>query len=44
MYIYSDKHYLQSTFYTNIKTQYIISDLDSWESVEAIWVIFFKLS
>ena len=35
MYIYSDKHYLQSNFYTNIKTQNIISDSDSWESVDA---------
>ena len=35
MYIYSDYHYLQSTFYTNIKTQNIISDSDSWESVDA---------
>ena len=29
IYIYSDKRYLQSTFYTNIKTQNIISDSDS---------------
>ena len=36
MYIYSDKRYLQSTLYTNEKkNQNIISDLDSWESVDA---------
>ena len=35
IYIYSDKRYLQSTFYTNIKTQNIISELDSLESVDA---------
>ena len=34
-YIYSDKRSLQSTFYTNKKTQDIISDLDSWDSVDA---------
>ena len=32
IYIYSDKLWLQ---YTNIKTQNIISDSDSWESVDA---------
>ena len=35
IYIYSDKRYLQSTFYTNKKNQNIISDLDSWDSVDA---------
>ena len=35
MYIYSDKRYLQSTFYTHKKNQNIISDSDSWEYVDA---------
>ena len=35
IYIYSDKRFLKSTFYTNKKNQNIISDLDSWESVDA---------
>ena len=36
IYIYSDKRFLQFTFYTNKKNILnIISDLDSWESVDA---------
>ena len=30
IYIYSDKRFLQSTFYTNKKNQNIISDLEFW--------------
>ena len=35
MYIYSNYRYLQFTFYTDKKTKNIISDSDSWESVDA---------